>query len=682
MNSTARDAALNGLFAPRSVAIVGASTDPTKWGHMLSRTALDGAHRRDVYLVNRKGQEILGRHSVRRLADLDETPELAVVVVPNESFEATVDEVLEVGTRSIVAITAGFSETGELGREREQAVARRVQSHGAVMIGPNCNGTFDASAEFSCMAFTQPPPGDIAMISQSGSVIQGLGSRLKSVGLGIGRAASVGNQADVKIADLVRSCAASDSLRAIVLYIEDALDGRELFREVSEATAAGTPVIVLSPDSDEVVSRAAMSHTGALVSSHQVIAEASRQAGAWRASSFAETVNMVQAVLSPARPVGRRTAVIADGGGYGVLAASAAIQAGLEMPILPPDVQEFVAARLLPGAGVANPIDLVGAMDVRDLPPILATILANSDVDGALLNISEFIHDTPELERDVGRQLAHVAVGSGKAVVLATNDLNLPGPRAAAEAGIPVYTELGPAANALAALATMYGHVPTAPSCLPTPATPLTLTPEDYLGAREAVERAGVPFAKAIAANTPTDAVAAADTLGYPVVVKALGLLHKSDAGGVALGLDSPESVLAAATRMQDSFKPVGFAVEEMVRLPDSVELIIGAHHDPHFGPVVLVGLGGVYSEILRDTALMLAPTTEAAVVSKLQGLRGAALLNGARGKLPIDIDGVAQLVVRISEFVAAHPEIKELDLNPVLAGPTSAVALDARIVI
>lgn len=682
MDNTQRDEALNRLFQPKSVAIVGASANPRKWGHMLVQAALAGAHRRTIFLINRTGQEILGRPSVRRIADLDTAPELAVVAVPVEIFEQTIDAILEVGTRSIVAVTAGFGETGEHGRAREQAIVQKVRSHNAVMLGPNCNGTFDAAAEFSCMAYSQPPAGDIAVISQSGSVVQDIGARLRTVGLGVGRAASVGNQADVNVGDLVRTCAKDDATRAIVVYVEDVLDGRGLFREIAVATAAGTPVIVLTPDSHEAVTRAAMSHTGALVSSHEVVEEAARNAGALRVSSFAEAVHMVQAVLSPVRAAGRRTAVVADGGGFGVLGASAAAQAGLDVPTLLPETQRIIADRLMPGAGVVNPVDLVGMMDVRDVPSMLAGVLDDEGVDSALLNISEFVHDTPELEQKVGSRLADVAVGSGKAVVLSTVDPDLPGPRAAAEAGIPVFRDMQPAAAALAALATLHSQVPAAPPRLPAPSAPLTLTPDDYMGAREALSVAGVPFAKAIRVSTPAEAVLAADSLGYPVVVKALGLLHKSDSGGVALGLDSPESVRAAVTKMRETLDPAGFAIEEMVALTNSVELIIGAHQDPRFGPVLLVGLGGVYSEILRDTGLLLAPTTEPAVVSKLKGLRGTALLQGARGKPPIDLNAVARVVVRVSDFISAHPEIRELDLNPLLAGPTSALALDARIVI
>ncbi|TSD40414.1 acetate--CoA ligase family protein [Rhodococcus sp. KBS0724] len=682
MGSATRDDAINCLFQPRSVAIVGASSDPSKWGYMLAKSALTGVHRRTVSFVNRSGSDILGHPSVARVTDIADVPDLAVVAVPERIFEQTIDDVLAIGTRAIVAVTAGFGELGDEGRQRQEAFVQKVRDHDGVLLGPNCNGTFDAAAEFSSMAWAQPAGGSIGIISQSGSVILDLAVRLERVGLGISRAASLGNQADVNLGDLVRNCAKDEATRAMVVYIEDAIDGRSLFREIAAATAAGTPVIVLTPDSHEAVNRAAMSHTGALMSSQDVIEEATRKAGALRVSSFAETVHMVQAVLSPVRAPGYRTAIVADGGGFGVLGASAAAQAGLDVPSLPPYTQDILAKQLMPGAGVTNPVDLVGIMDVRDVPSMLSNILDGDGVDGALVNIAAFVHDTPELEQQVGRELADVAIHSGKPIVLSVTDSTLPGPKAAAEAGVPVYQDMQPAALALAALAQLHRVQPAGPPEIPSASNPLALAPEDYLGAREALAAAGVPFARVLHAATPEAAVEAAESLGFPVVVKALGLLHKSDAGGVALGLDSTDTVNAAVTRMHDALHPTGFAVEQMVSINDSVELIVGAHQDPRFGPVLLIGLGGIYSEILRDTALLLAPTTEDAVIEKLLGLRGASLLLGARGKPAIDLQAIAQNVVRIGQFIAEHPEIHELDVNPLLAGPSELVALDARIVI
>lgn len=682
MVNAQRDEALRSLFQPRSVAVIGASADPGKWGYMMTKCIMTGSHRRSVSLVNRAGKPILGLPSVPSVRDLDVVPDLAVVTVPGSVFEETINELLEIGTRSIIAVTAGFGETGEEGRARQEKVMQRVREHDAVLLGPNCTGVFDAEAEFNALAWSNPAPGSVGIISQSGSVLMDVADRLHEVGLGVSRAASVGNQADVTIGDLIRISAADEATKALILYVEDAIDGRALYRDIAFATAAGTPVIVLTPNAHESVNRAAMSHTGALVSPRAVIEEAATAAGALSVSSLPAAVHMAQAVLSPVRAAGIRTAIVTDAGGFGVLSASEAASAGLDVPTLPEETQAILAKQLLPGAGVANPVDLVGAMDVRDMPSMVATILDSDAVDCALVTSAAFVHDTPELEEEVGRALAGVARASGKPIVLCALDPTTPGPRAAAAAGLPVYRDMQPAAAALAALAALYNSKPTPPPSLPPAATALTLDPLDYLGAREALETAGLSFPRSIRATTPEEAVRLSDSLGYPVVLKALGLLHKSDSGGVALGLRTADDVLAAATLMRDSLNPAGFAVEEMVDMADSVELIVGGHQDPRFGPVILIGLGGVYSEILRDTAVLLAPTTEAAVVEKLKGLRGAALLQGARGKPPVQIDAIADCVVRLGDFMASHPEIMELDVNPLLCGPAGALALDARIVI
>lgn len=684
MADVQRDDAIQLLFQPRSVAVVGVSTDSRKWGHMTAQRIIGAGYDGTLSLVSRSGKQILGMQSVQTVAEIGSAPDLAVVTVPESSFDETIDDLLDLGTKAIVAVTVGFGETGAEGLARQEAVVRKVRDAGAVIIGPNCLGTLDTDAGFNCMAWLEEAPkGNVGLISNSGSVILEVVDRLKAVGLGVSRAAAVGNQADVTLSDLVRTCAADENTKVLIVYIEDVLDGRGLYREIARATAAGTPVVVLMANGGDAVDRAAKSHTGALVSNRHVVEEASATAGAVHVSSLQDAVHMAQALLSPARPQGYRTAIISDAGGLGILAASQATDAGLDLPVLPGDVQSVLAAQLYPGAGVSNPVDIVGPMNTGPVPSMVATVLQGDAIDSALVLVSAFSHDTPELEVETGRELAAVARDLGKPIALCATNFSSPGPRAAAESGLPVYRDIEPAVAALAALARMSERKPCEPPIIPPAASPqLTLDPADYMGARAALANAGIPYPRATWAANIEDAVGAADDLGYPVVVKALGLVHKSDAGGVALGLRSSDEVRAQVTRMSESLSPTGFAVEEMVAQPDGVELIIGARQDPRFGPMLLLGLGGVYTEVLRDTAVLMAPTSADVVIAKLRSLRGAALLLGARGKPAVDLEAAADCVVRLGAFIAEHPEVLEVDINPLLSGSWGALALDARIVI
>ena len=324
---------LRPLFDPRSVAVLGASNDPAKWGQWIAEGALRGAHRRDVWLVNRGGGEILGQATFRSLGELPGVPEVVVVALPEAAFEDAVDAALEAGARAIVVITAGLGEVDEAGRAREAAVVERVRAAGAVLLGPNCLGTYDAAAELDLGAndFTR---GSIGVISQSGNLAVELSLLAADYGLGVSRFASLGNQADLEAAELVEAFAAHPETRVIAVYVEDFRDGRAFARAGAAAVTQGKQVIVLAAGGSEAGSRAAASHTGALVSDSAAIDAACRVAGVLRAATPKELVDLAAAALARSRPRGHRVAIVGDGGGTGVVASDLAAAVGLELPRL------------------------------------------------------------------------------------------------------------------------------------------------------------------------------------------------------------------------------------------------------------------------------------------------------------------------------------------------------------
>ena len=674
----ARD--LEPLFAPRSVAIVGASDDPAKWGNWLGRGALRGEHRRPVYLINRNGGTVLDRPAYASLHDLPDAPELVVISVPAAAFEQTVDDALAVGARALVGITAGLGELGPEAQEREQELVERVRAAGAMLLGPNCLGVFDATSDLG-LASNEFPPGPIGLISQSGNLALELGILARAVDLGFSRFASVGNQADVDLAELVASFAAHDGTQLIAVYAEDFSDGRAF---VDAAAAAAKPVVLLTVGRSAASIRAAASHTGALVSDVAVVEAACRAAGAHLVSTPGEMVDLAQALLR-ARPLaGPRVAVIGDGGGHGAIACDVAAEAGLELPLLSNDLSHELAVFLPPTAATRNPVDLAGGgeQDFFSYARVARTVLASGEVDAVLLTgyfggYSQYSDDFAGQEAEVARQVAQAAADTGRPLVAQTMYAESPTASVLRAGGVPVYPGIGAAVGALAALLPR-DPAPGAPAL---PAARALPDADGYFGARSLLEAAGIGFVAALHVADDAEVEAAARELGYPVVLKALGMLHKSDAGGVVVGIGGADELRAAVADLRRRLDPPGYSVERMAPVNDGVELIVGAGRDPRFGPVAAVGLGGIYTEIFRDVAVGLAPLDVAEAERMLLSLRGAPLLAGARGRPPCDVRAAAEAAVALSQVAARHPAVAEIEINPLLVTADGAVALDARVI-
>lgn len=679
---------LRPLFDPRSIAIVGASSDPLKWGYGLSRGALRGAHRRDVYLVNRSGGEIMGVRAHRSLAELPERPELVVVAVPERAFEETVDAALDAGARAIVGITAGLGEAGPEGLARERAIVERVRSAGALLLGPNCLGVFDANAELD-VGWSELPRGSIGVISQSGNLALELALLAEDYGLGFSRFASLGNQADLDASELVGAFAADPATRVIALYVEDFRDGREFAAACAAAVAGETPVVLLAAGRSDASVRAALSHTGALVSELVAVEAASRAAGIVQVMTPRELVDTAQALLLRNRPQGRRLAVFGDGGGHGVIAADLADASGFELPRLSERLSGALGETLGPTASTANPVDFAGGgeQDLGVFELVARLLLDSGEVDAALLTgyfggYATYGSEYEEWEGRVARAMANASDTSGRPLVVQTMYPALATASALRAESIPVYREIESAVESLARLATLETTRRTGVPELPKPAPPIGPDRTGYFDVRELLAEGGVPFVPTRRVTTLDEALDCAAELGYPVALKALGLLHKSDAGGVVLGIDSREALVREFSRLATSLSPAEYSLERMAPLADGVELIVGARRDPRFGPIVLAGMGGLYTELLADVAVALAPVDVAVAGELLRSLRGAPLLLGTRGRAPLALGAAAAALTALSRTAAEHPEVAEIEVNPLLVTEHEAVGLDARLVL
>jgi len=665
---------LDALFAPTSVAVLGASEDPAKWGNWLAVGALRGEHRRAVHLVNRRGGTVLGRRAFVSVAEIGQPVDLAVLAVPAESFEEAANDALDAGARALIGITTG--------KPAGTALLARIRESDAVLLGPNCMGVFDAATGLELVP--EPlPAGPVAFLSQSGNLALELAAFMTDAGIGFSRFVSLGDQAELAAAALLRDLIDHAPTRAIMLYLEDFGDGRALASAAAAARAAGKRVLLLCPESSEAAQRAARSHTAALTSDAAAIDAACEAAGIERVRTLGELAALACAALAwptPAR--GRRVGLVSDGGGHAAIASGCAERAGLEVPAVGPDTERRLREVLPQRAAVANPIDLAGD-EVGGFARAAETLVASGEVDmllvtGYLCGYERYGERAAAAELETIGRLAALA----RHTPMSVHTMH-PDTRAARElrgTGVPVYRDVEAAVAALARIARPdvargAGRVP----LLPAP----TVAFEDlgYSALRGSLARAGIPFIAAREVYSRGEALEAAADLGFPIVLKALGRLHKSDAGGVAIGLSDAGELEAAFEDMRVRLDPPAFSVERMADLAGGTEMIIGARWDPRFGALVMVGAGGINAEMLRDVAVALAPIDHDHALELLRRLRVAALLAGARGRPQLDVEAAAGALVVLSEVAAEHPEIAELEINPLLVCQGGVIALDARAV-
>jgi acyl-CoA synthetase (NDP forming) len=556
-----------------------------------------------------------------------------------------------------------------------------------VLLGPNCLGVFDAAAELELVS-NDLPHGPIGLISQSGNLALEIGMLAADAGLGFSRFVSVGNQADVQVAELIAELAAHDATELIAIYVEDFRDGRAFAAAAEAATRAGKPVLLMAIEHSEATARAVASHTGALASDGAAIDAACRAAGIERVRAPSELVDVADGLLRAGPLRGRRVGVLADGGGHAGIATSLLQQAGLSLPRLSAALTAELRSGLPATAAVANPIDLAGGgeQDIRTFDRTAGALLRSGEVDAML--VTGYFGGYAEYGEAVGRAeaatvdaLADAVRASGRPLVVQTMHPQTPASNLLRRRGVPVYRTVERAVDVCARLAARGERGAEGVPAVPPPGVPVAgIDDGGYAAARGLLAAGGVRFAGARTVTSATEAVAAAAALGYPVVLKALGMLHKSDAGGVALGLRDADALTRALDDMERRLAPPAFTVEQMAPLADGVELLIGARWDARFGPIALVGLGGVFTEILADVAVALAPVDEAQALAMIASLRAAPLLQGARGRPALDVRAAAAALAALSRVAAEHPELAAIEVNPLLVLPAGALGLDARL--
>jgi acetyl coenzyme A synthetase (ADP forming)-like protein len=676
-------ASLRPFFAPLTVAVLGASKRPESIGGQLFRNIVAGEFEGVAYPVNPAGDAVAGVRGYRSVQELLETPDLAVVCLPARHVLAGVEDALHRGTRAICVISAGFAEIGDEGRERQQELLALVRAHGGRLVGPNCLGLAVSAPRLNATFGPRAlPPGPVAFSSQSGALGLALLEKARERGIGLSAFVSIGNKADVSSNDLLEYWEDDPDTSLIALYLESFGNPRR-FGRIARRVARGKPILAMKSGTTSTGARAASSHTAALAGSEAAVEALFHQAGVIRARTLEELIDAAALFATQPLPAGRRVVVITNAGGLGILCADACEAAGLELPALAPDTEAELRKVLPPEASVGNPVDMLGSATGPTYEHVVPIVLRDPGIDALIaLFVPPVVAGADEVAAAVGHASGRA---NGKPVLtslIAEGELpptpgltNFPYPESAARA-------LGLAAARAEWLRRPAGSVPALDGIAKASAQALiadALATGEDLWLRPEQTRAllqayGIRVVPERVAHTAVKAAAAAAELGFPVVVKSAEPgAHKTETGGIALGLATAEEVRAAADR-------IGTPVVVQPMLEGSAELLAGIVQDPVFGPLVAFGPGGVFAELIGQAEFRIAPLTDADAGELVTGGKAGALVRGFRGKPAADEHSLTDLLHRLSRLGEDLSEVAELDLNPVIASPDRCVAVDARV--
>jgi len=685
---------LAALFAPSSVAVLGASADPAKFGgrvlHYLTRGDFAGT----AYAVNARADRVQGVRAYPTVETIGAPVDLAVIALPAAACIDAVADCGRAGVRAAIVLTSGFAEDGDAGRARQDALLAAARAHGVRLLGPNCIGLANGQARMAATFATMwldgwPVPGPVSIVSQSGALASYFHVLLAERGMGVAHWCSTGNEIDVDAAECVEWLATDPATRVIVVALEGLRDGRRLAHALLAARAARKPVLLMKLGRSRVGTQAALSHTGALAGDDRVLDAVIRQCGALRCDDFTQAVDLAITCALARFPAGRRVGIVSASGGGGIMAADRAEERGLEVPELGASTRASLDA-MLPGGTSRNPVD-VTAMVLADYDLMvrpIGEVARDPGVDGVVVFLTSAFRSEAAGAALRERLVRLDVLASGKPVLLC-GVASAAERRALLRDGFALFTEPRSAIDALAALADLHEHWDAPQPSLP-PAAPLAAPAHDddeatLLGF---LERHGVPAAPTQLVRDAVAAESAAVAIGFPVVLKfaVRGLHHKSDVGGVVTDVASPAAVRAAFATLTARAERAGLGgrlagIVVQAQAPDGVEILLGMRRDPAFGAVILVGMGGKWVELLADVAIRLAPVDAAQARSMLAELKGFPLLQGLRGEAPADVDALVAAIVAFSALAARLDDTATLEVNPfvVARGGSGGVAVDAK---
>ncbi len=691
------------FFEPKSVAVIGASSNPSKVGHAILRNILDSGYKGRVFPVNPHSKEILGVKAQASVSEIPVPVDLCVIVIPARAVPGVLDECGSLGVPFCVVISAGFKETGFEGLKLEREIIEIARKHGMRVLGPNCLGFINTNLPINAsFSRIMPPTGKVGMISQSGAICTSLIDWARSSSCGFSKLISLGNSCDLTESDFVEMLAVDKDTRVISLYVEGVVDGRR-FMEALSFAAEKKPVIVYKSGKTLAGAKAASSHTGSLAGSQAAYQAACERSGAIMVDSLAELFDLSRAFALMDPPKGNKIAILTNAGGPGIITADACEKAGLYLAGLERKTINRLKQVLPPAAGLHNPVDVLGDAGAQRYTEALEALVSDEGVDALLLIL------TPQAMTD--------AVGTARGVVNVFSSTDKPiicsfmGRDSLSEAvnvlqngGVLNIDYPDHAADILGG---MYARTVLTKRPVSVPprysvdfervravilqCIEKGMTQLDLESCVEILGAYGVPTAAYHLSESAEEAVEFAEAIGYPVAMKIVSpqVLHKTDIGGVVLDISSSEKVeqtfeqlISRTRRHMPDAEILGVAVQKMV--PRGREIIVGMTRDPQFGPLLMVGFGGIYVEAFKDTSFRIAPVSFTEAASMLRELKAFSLLEGIRGEKRADIESVEDVVLRVSQLACDHPEILEMDINPLMVynAGDGCVCVDVRMTI
>jgi len=695
---------IDAIFNPEAIAVIGASAEEKKVGHAVLKNLIQQGYTGKLYPVNPAKEEILSLKCYSSVSEIPDKIDLAVIVIPAKAVAEALKDCGKAGVKGIVIISAGFKEVGGEGVLREKELVEIVRSYGMKMVGPNCLGVINTRNKMNAsFAADMLPPGRVSMFSQSGALGVAIIDWALDNNFGFSKFVSFGNKADLNETDFLEYFAKDTETDVILGYIEDVVNGRRFLDVASEVTKI-KPVIIIKSGSTEAGARAASSHTGALAGSDRAFHEAFRKAGIIRAYGIQDLFDTAEMFISKRLPKGKRLLIVTNAGGPGIIAADTSDKLGIKLDPMTRESIDAIADKLPSSASLYNPVDIIGDATSERYKVVLEQAIKDKAVEGICVIL------TPQAMTDV-EDIAQVVISSskntdkpvfsafigGKRVKKAINKLK--------EERIPCFTDPSVAINAYSKLINFVElkkreyrntyRIEISQESIERVVKILDKIKSAHIseiGGDEAFEilsMYGFTFPEKGLAKTPMEAVAIAERIGYPVVMKISSphILHKTDVGGVKLNLTNEKAVYNAFVEITTNVKRImpeayieGVMVYEMVT--GGKEVILGVSYDRTFGHMIMFGLGGIYVEVLKDVSFRIAPVNEEEAFDMINEVKASRILDGVRGEKPYDKEEIAKCIMRLSKLVNDFPEIKEVDVNPYLVMNNGGIGLDARIII
>ena len=689
------------IFRPKSIAVVGAGRTPGSIGHEVLHNLVEYHFNGMIFPVNPSAKFIHSMKSYRSVLEIPDDVDLAVIVVPSELVPMVIDDCGRKGVKGLVMITAGYSEIGEEGRKLEQALLKQIKQYGMRMVGPNCMGIINTDPEYrinATFASAKPQAGDIGFISQSGALGNAILEHATEIHLGLSMFVSIGNKADLSGNDMLEYWENDDSVKLILMYLESFGNPRN-FTPLARRITKKKPIIAVKSGRTMAGAKAASSHTGALAGMDVATDALFEAAGVLRVNTVEELFDLAQAFAYQPIPKGNRIAIMSNAGGPGIMAVDACVNQGLEVAKISDGTIKELRKILSEKASFSNPLDMIASADEVTYRKVL-TLLVQDNENDAIIVI--FVHPITIDAREVAMAIVDVHKKHPKKPILCCfmgRDTEGSGIDELRRNHLPVYLFPESAALSLSAMV-RYGRIKSRPlgevvrfddvdrEAADAIIRGASNDGHEWMNDREVqglLSAYRIPLVTAQNVTTITKALEAAETVGYPVVLKAISpdLIHKTDMGGVHIDIRSPNELRKVFNEMKERLKgkkDLSFLIQKMVK--GGRETVMGMVTDPIFGPLVMFGLGGIFVEVLKDVSFRIHPLTDRDANEMIQQLRGAKFLTGFRGEPPVHREKLVEVLLRMSQMIGDYDCIREMDINPFMAfaNADDCVAVDARI--